>query len=368
MHTDHKVNKVHLIYTDQIVLFRFTHFLDLRIPRFPCFLDLLASQPLCIYIQMMVEPAQHIPHEHPLDVLSFFLAQLASGQACALAMLTDTLGGAVRANGALMAIAQSGQSCGYLSGGCIDADIRLQAHAALKDGAPKQLRYGKGSPFLDITLPCGGAIDITILPDADRAKIERAVTALSARQAVTLALMDTPNAYIATYRPKLRLRIAGRSADPVALAKLSVSAGIETVLWSADLECLKNTRSVPSLSTQTLSSPAALPAAFDDDHTAFVLMMHDQDWEAPLLGQALNGSAFYIGAVGSPHTHTKRCAHLRQQGLSEADIARIKGPIGLVPSMRDASMLAISTLAEIIGAYHAIPVSHPTDRDILEHV
>jgi len=82
-------------------------------------------------------------------------------------------------------------------------------------------------------------------------------------------------------------------------------------------------------------------------------MMHDHDWEPALLAQALTGDAFYIGAVGSPHTHVKRAALLKASGLHDNDIARIKGPIGLVPSLRDASMLAVSTLAEIIEAFHS---------------
>tara|TARA_R110001606_G_scaffold262838_1_gene411448 strand:+ start:114 stop:380 length:267 start_codon:yes stop_codon:yes gene_type:complete len=82
-------------------------------------------------------------------------------------------------------------------------------------------------------------------------------------------------------------------------------------------------------------------------------MFHDVHWETALLKQALDGPAFFIGAVGSAKTHAKRCESLRQAGTSEHDIKRIRGPIGLVPSMRDASMLAISTLAEIVDAFHS---------------
>jgi xanthine dehydrogenase accessory factor len=96
-------------------------------------------------------------------------------------------------------------------------------------------------------------------------------------------------------------------------------------------------------------------------------MMHDQDWEPALLTQALGGSAFYIGAVGSPHTHRKRCANLLACGIEPCDIDRIKGPIGLVPSMRDASMLAISTLAEIISAYHDMPTVRSANQNTRKH-
>ena len=79
-----------------------------------------------------------------------------------------------------------------------------------------------------------------------------------------------------------------------------------------------------------------------------VCLFHDHDWEAALLKQALKGPAFYIGAMGSELTHKNRCATLRDMEVSEKLIDRIKGPIGLIPAQRDARLLAISILAEII--------------------
>ncbi|MGB3625931.1 MAG: NTP transferase domain-containing protein, partial [Henriciella sp.] len=91
----------------------------------------------------------------------------------------------------------------------------------------------------------------------------------------------------------------------------------------------------------------------DDPYTAFILMFHDTDWETPLLKQVLAGPAFYVGAVGSSKTQARRLDGLRQAGLAEPVLQRVRGPVGLIPSMRDASMLAVSTLAEIVEAYHA---------------
>ena len=77
-------------------------------------------------------------------------------------------------------------------------------------------------------------------------------------------------------------------------------------------------------------------------------MFHDHDWEVALLAQALSSEAFYIGAMGSERTHNLRCKALREAGVSEEVIDRVQGPIGLIPSMRDANLLALSTLAEIV--------------------
>ncbi|MEO9968805.1 MAG: XdhC family protein [Hyphomonadaceae bacterium] len=303
--------------------------------------------------------------EHPLDVLSFALAQGQSGTPCALVMIIGTEGGAVRREGAIMVVTETGARCGYLSGGCIDADIALHAQHAIATNTPKQLRYGKGSPFVDIRLPCGGGIDLAIIPQPDIPSMSAAATRLMARQAVTLdlasLLSSAPNSipadFSAQYHPKLKLRIAGIGADPVALIKLASSTGLEAALWSQDEDCRANAANVSGTIPIPLTVPDTLPEANDDTHTAFILMAHDPDWETPLLKQALAGPAFYIGAVGSPNTHKKRCETLKSQGVSEHDIARIHGPVGLVPSMRDASMLAVSCMAEIIACFHKGPAA-----------
>ncbi len=293
-----------------------------------------------------------ISQEHPLDVLTAYADWQTSGRHAALIMLTRAMGGAVRAPGALMAVSDEGDRFGYLSGGCIDADIALHAETSLKTGEIRTLRYGTRSPFLDIKLPCGGAIDVTVFPNPDRSNVIKAIESLQARKRVNFKLGDTTQLYTAHYRPKLRLRVVGRGHDPLVLARIAISSGIMTELWSNESDCLAAAEAITGLSKLTaLTVPDQLPAVTDDAETGFVLMMHDPDWEPPVLASALAGDAFYIGAVGSPRTHARRCAALSSIGVSDTDIARIHGPIGLVPSLRDASMLAISTLAEIISAY-----------------
>ena len=286
--------------------------------------------------------------EHPLDILRFVRDQSDKDLPCALVMITGTDGGAVRSAGALMAVTETGARCGYLSGGCIDADIALNAQKAIAEHTSLSLRYGRGSPFTDIRLPCGGGIDLAINPAPDIVAVNRVIDTLATRQPATFTL----DGFTAHYRPKLQLRIAGIGADPIALLQIATASGIDAVLWSQDEDCRANAANVGSSPAISLTTPRALPASHDDAYTAFILMAHDPDWETPLLRQALSGDAFYIGAVGSPNTHRIRCEMLRSEGVAETDIARIHGPVGLIPSMRDASTLGVSCLAEIISCFH----------------
>lgn len=298
--------------------------------------------------------------EHAQDVLGQWLVWREANEV-ALVVVTATEGGAVRMPGALMAVSASGERCGYISGGCIDADVVKHARQALQSGQVERLKYGTGSPFIDMPLPCGGAIEICITPCAPVEILRACHDQLISRQPVTLCLSKSdelclgqpilPSALSFTYTPKLRLRIAGRGADSLALARLATAIGIQTELQLRDRDDIQDAQRLGIDHVSLLTRQPTLPARIDDPWTAVLLALHDGDWEEQLLGQALHSPAFYIGAVGSKATHARRCERLRAVGFTERQIGRIHGPAGLIPSMRDASMLAVSVLAEIVEAY-----------------
>ena len=318
-----------------------------------------------------------ITGEHAEDVLARACAWIRDGADCALIVITETQGGAVRSPGALLAVSED-DSVGYISGGCIDADVRLQARNAMSDGKVRAVRYGAGSPFVDLPLPCGGAIEILIIPNPALADISAAQACLAERSKVVLSFSedngvsvfhaDRPvrqGEFVFEYAPKLKLRIAGRGADALALATVADAAGYETHLQLIDEDDIAAAQTAGLSSIEQLTSVQAMTDISDDAWTAFVLLFHDQDWEVPLLQQALAGPAFYIGAVGSFRTHEKRVDALKRAGSELNDIDRIHGPIGVVPSLRDASMLALSTLAEIIDHFPGKARSKPTKTALL---
>ncbi len=284
-----------------------------------------------------------LSYHHPLDVLRFAANQAALGMPFALIVTSNVTGGTMRAPGALMCVPLKGDVAGYISNGCVDADIIFQARQALSENTPRFLRYGEGSPFKDITLPCGGRIDLWVIPDFELSKIAGCVEFLELRRSV--ALEFGVGGFSFDYHPKLRLRIAGKGEAVKALVAQAKGAGFDCVVQSPEAQML---RDIGETHFVHLSNPDVIPESHDDAFTAVILMFHDHDWEAELLVQALGGPAFYIGAMGSAKTHKLRCDALRERGLSGAHIDRISGPIGLIPSMRDANLLALSALAEIV--------------------
>ncbi|WP_422026418.1 XdhC family protein [Pyruvatibacter mobilis] len=306
-------------------------------------------------------------YSHAEDVLGFARARLAAGEACALAVVSHTQGGGLRWPGAMMAVTRDGTAAGYVSNGCVDADVIGHALAAIETGKADYLVYGAGSPFMDIRLPCGGQMDVLVAPLTDPDAVARTHDALTARTETSLTITrdgkftagpvpadrttswdgDTLSLHLT---PKLALRVAGRGEEAIALARLAAAGDFATTLQSPDDHTLARARA-EGLTAISLTTAQSLPGLTDDPWTAFALLFHDQDWEIPLLLQTFDGPAFWIGAVGSRRTHQLRCEALTANGARRDQIARLQGPIGLIPRTRDASMLAVSTLAEIASAY-----------------
>ena len=91
----------------------------------------------------------------------------------------------------------------------------------------------------------------------------------------------------------------------------------------------------------------ALPPLGIDRYTAFVALTHDPKIDDPALTHALSRDCFYIGALGSKKTHARRVERLRQQGLTDADIARIHAPIGLAIGAVSPAEIAVAIMAQI---------------------
>ena len=91
----------------------------------------------------------------------------------------------------------------------------------------------------------------------------------------------------------------------------------------------------------------ALPPLGVDHYTAFVALTHDPKIDDPALLHALSRDCFYIGALGSRKTHARRVERLTQQGVSEADAARIHAPIGLDIGAVSPAEIAVAIMAQI---------------------
>ncbi len=286
----------------------------------------------------------------PHSIFDFILRQRSQGKRVVLVTVIAVTGASVRNPGANMAVTEDGLTQGSLSGGCIEAAVAAEALIAMKENAPRQQRYGAGSPIIDIRLPCGGTVDLLFTPVGDVDPISSLLSRFADRSEGKLSLTLPNNRYVTvTYAPPLRLCILGHGGTVEALTRLADSIGAPFAVFTPDPDIALRLGADAML----MSSAGQPVALHGDPWTAFAFLFHDHDWEYGLLQAALDQPALMIGAMGSHKTHAARLAQLRSLGCPDDHVARIKSPIGLIPSSRDPETLALSILAEAVAAYNA---------------
>lgn len=287
-------------------------------------------------------------------IFAFLQAAVARGQRTALVTVTAVTGASTRNPGTHMAVAEDSSFAGSLSGGCIEMAVVAEAQAVIAEDRPREIRFGAGSPFIDIRLPCGGSIDLLFTPLAGDDLARDALAKLTARTPVRLdlAMADGSN-FTVNHVPALRIAIIGHGATVEALHAQASAFGAETLVLTPDAAIVDHV-SAQGDPAILLKTPSAQPGLVTDDWTACVFTFHDHDWEGALIKQALAQPGFFIGCMGSRKTHAARCEMLAALGVSQAECDRIVAPIGLIPSSRDPETLALSILAQVVDRYHAL--------------
>jgi len=299
-------------------------------------------------------------------IFRFLIEQIAAGRRCVLVTVLAVEGSAMRGPGAHMAVAEDGSFVGSLSGGCIENAVVAEACEALKTGQNRIVRFGAGSPYLDIRLPCGGGLDIHFQPLTDGQAARECLAAIEARRPYTVRIGAQgvqcvagwhPAAFDRTcgsasfgHFPQARLMLVGHGEGVRALAVLARSLALEVAALTPDARVLGELQTLGVPVTQLKRNTDTEPLQ-SDPWTAIVFLFHDHDWEIPLLRRAFELPRFYIGAMGGRRANAARGAALLAAGVAPDALAALHAPIGLFHSSRDPDTLALSTLAEIVKVY-----------------
>ena len=290
------------------------------------------------------------------------------GVAAALVTIVYIDGKSPRSVGAQMAVNEYGDAIGYLTGGCLEQELARMAVETMQSGTNRLERYGKGSRFIDMRLPCGSGIDVYFDQGLSGGLSERAAAALRARTPFSLRTdlrlgatqfrqltadeagkaqePQNDGIFERLYPPAVQVNLFGAGLAVVQLAHLLETAGVSARLLASDVL-------TKTAATAMGLTPRDLPASTDDlpladDWTAAVVMFHQHEKEIPILANLLRGAGFYFGAVGSGGVNAERLATLAQRGLSPAELGRLTAPAGLVPGAKTATELAVGIMADIL--------------------
>jgi xanthine dehydrogenase accessory factor len=159
---------------------------------------------------------------------------------------------------------------------------------------------------------------------------------------------ETPRGrvFLTVHVPPARLVITGAVHISQALAPIGKLLGYDVVIVDPRTAFATPER-FPDVKVIAEWPDAALPPLGIDRYTAFVALTHDPKIDDPALTHALARDCFYIGALGSKKTHARRVGRLKEQGLRDADIARIHAPIGLDIGAVSPAEIAVAIMGQI---------------------
>lgn len=160
---------------------------------------------------------------------------------------------------------------------------------------------------------------------------------------------DTPTdgeMFVQIFAPPPRLLLVGAVHIAQALVPMAALAGYAITLCDPRRAFAADAR-FPGVTLLGDWPDEALELLAPDVRTAIVTLTHDPKLDDPALETALQSPAFYIGALGSKKTHQARLDRLRARGYAAAELARIRGPVGLDIGAVTPAEIAVSILAEM---------------------
>ncbi|RWY47987.1 XdhC family protein [Mucilaginibacter gilvus] len=346
-----------------------------------------------------------------IDIVAAYDIAAKQGKKTALATVVQVEGSAYRRAGARMLITEDGQLTGAISGGCLEGDALRKARLVILQQEPMLVTYDTtddDDAKLGVGLGCNGIIHILIEPisgepnnpirllktvvngrrnavlvtlfSVEDRKAPQPGTCLSltenelllnrleglAHQAQIIddakrVMADqrsetkfynngiTYTAFVEFVKPLISLVVVGAGNDAIPLTKLAAVLGWDTTVIDGRPNYALPER-FPSAQKIIVAKPGqALSHISINEHTAFVLMTHNYNYELALLKELLPLQLSYVGVLGPKKKLARLLAEIEDSGqqITEEQLKNIYGPVGLDIGSEGAEEIALSIVAEI---------------------
>jgi xanthine dehydrogenase accessory factor len=308
-----------------------------------------------------------------LEVLRRGAEWLEGGRRVLLVTVVKTWGSSPRPVGAMLAVRDDGHVVGSVSGGCIEDDlIERVRREGLTATRCESVTYGiSADEARRFGLPCGGTLQLVLEPLTRESGILALLREVESGHLVKRRLelasgfatlhparaSDGPsfdgNTLETIHGPRYRMLVIGASQLSKYLAQIAV--GLDYAVTVCDpREEYTETWDIPGVTLVRTMPDDTVREMKLDERCAVVALTHDPKLDDMALMEALRSPAFYVGALGSRANNAKRRERLKEVDLSEGEIARLHGPIGLYIGSRTPPEIAISIVAEITAIKNGV--------------
>lgn len=308
-----------------------------------------------------------------LEVLKSCEQWLIGGHRCELVTVIKTWGSSPRPEGAMLAIRDDGRVVGSVSGGCIEDDLidQVRKQGITRD-RPEIVTYGiTADQAHRFGLPCGGTIQLAIEPLSAGSLISELLQRLAARELVArrldlrtgqvslgpaspgMSLQVSAAALTTVHGPRWRLLIIGAGQLSRFLAQIAAGMDYHVTVcdpreeYRADWQ-VEGVELVYAMPDDIVSDMRL------DGRSAVLALTHDPKLDDLALMEALKSDAFYVGAIGSRVNNAKRRERLKLFDLTDEQLTRLRGPVGIYIGSKTPSEIAISILAEMTAVKNGV--------------
>jgi xanthine dehydrogenase accessory factor len=315
------------------------------------------------------------------DILEQLEQLRANEHRVAMATLVAARGGSPRPLGAKLFVGEGGRLVGSVSiGGCVDARVVEHGERLLRENRSERVTVTvDDAEALELGLTCGAEFDLLIEPisltGSDPAvtayesavRISRSggtafvVTTMAngaATRAVYTDVYDGPQqgVFVERIAPADTLVLVGASDVAAALARQAHALGLRVIVVDGRERYATRDR-FASADQVLVGMPSELVRPFLVSGAFIVLTAHEYKYELPILREALRAPVRFVGMLAGRKRADAVRGLLREEGLSEDEVARLHSPIGLDIGGREPEEIALSIAAQLVAVREGKPIA-----------
>jgi xanthine dehydrogenase accessory factor len=314
-----------------------------------------------------------------VDVIRTAMDWMNRGHRVVLGTVVRTWGSSPRPPGSLMIVRDDGQVAGSLSGGCIEDDlIHRVRQGELASRLPQLTSYGVSAEEAQrFGLPCGGTVQIVLEPLSAQSLLRELLVAIESHSVVRRrlelatglvgmrpcedgdALRFDGQVLETVHGPRLRLVLIGGGQLSRYLASMAVMLDYRVTVCDPREEYHEGWDRLEGVTLSRLMPDDLVLAMNLDANSALVALTHDPKLDDLALMEALKTPAFYVGALGSRRNNDARRRRLLDFDVSEAEVARLRGPVGLNLGGKTPPEIAMSVVAEMTAVRRGVDLNGP---------